>query len=530
MKQAPQCPHSDPVPEGCDVVVIGAGVGGLTAAALLARAGVKVAVVEAEAQPGGYLACFRRRGFSFNTSVEWLNQCGPGGFVFKLFHSLGDPQPPHCPPLQRIRRFKSETFDYLLTSEPDELKNRMIEDFPESAPGIRRFFDDARALGRRLQPLDRKIMGSDSLGWSGKGARALSLLWSAMPLLRFIRTPVERGLTGYFKRTGPQAIFNSQPTLMSIMVSIAWAYSNNYQGCPQGGSGVIADWLCDRIRDAGSLVVLNRRVDRILLDERGEAAGVQLAEGSRIGSRFVIAACDILTLYEKMLPPAAVSSKLLKALRTAELYHSCFSIFLGLDCHPGRLGFGVESLCLSRSDVSRDAHSGGDPHCSHITVIAPSIADPSLAPPGKGTLIVHCPAYLEFRDNWQTGTGMTRGEEYRALKREVAEILLDRVAAAIAPDLRAHIEFMEIATPVTYWRYTGNTKGSVSGVKPTGKNIRAGVAHQRTAVKRLLLGGHCAEYGGGVPMAVKAAANASLIVLQDLAPAEYRRLKAIMTG
>jgi len=58
------------LPDRCDVVIIGAGAGGLTAGALLARTGLNIVVLEAESQTGGYLAGFKRRGFSFNTSIE----------------------------------------------------------------------------------------------------------------------------------------------------------------------------------------------------------------------------------------------------------------------------------------------------------------------------------------------------------------------------------------------------------------------------------------------------------------------------
>jgi prolycopene isomerase len=219
-----------------------------------------------------------------------------------------------------------------------------------------------------------------------------------------------------------------------------------------------------------------------------------------------------------------------QALQRADRQHSCFNIFLGLHCSSADFGFGEEALHLTRCRQARSEHSGGDPQRSLITLLAPSLRDPSFAPPGKGTLIVHMPARFADHAHWATGPGLERGADYRKLKGEIADILLDRVEATFAPGLREQIAVMEIATPITYWRYTGNIEGSISGIMPTGRNIRARVAHQQTPVKRLLLGGHCAAYGGGVPMAVRSAANAALIVLHDLAPAAYAELKGVMTG
>lgn len=520
-------PEERPLPPQCDVAVIGAGAGGLTAGALLSRAGLRCLVFEAEPRAGGYLAGFQRRGFTFSSSIEWLNQCGPGGFVHRLFADLGG-DPPHCPPLERIRRFKSDRFDYLLTRDPDRLREQLVRDFPDTADGIRAFFRDARRLGGRLQQLDRRILGGETLGPVGRAARGLRMLRWALPFLRHVRTPVERGLRRYFGTSPVQAIFNSPESWMSVMVTVGWAYAGNYQAPPPGGSQAIADWLGGRIEDAGSRVVPGHRVEQVLLDGRGHAAGVRLDDGREVAAGHVIAACDLDTLYRRLLPPGTIPERLLQAVGRADLYHSYFSVFLGLDCSPALLGFGEEALHLTRGDVTRAEHSGGDPRRSMITVLAPSLRDPTLAPPGKGTLTIHFPAHLDDQQRWATGPGLSRGADYRALKQATADVLLDRVETAVAPGLRQHVEFLDVCTPVTYWRYTGNAGGTIMGAMPTGRNIRAGVAHLRTPVPGLLVGGHCAEYGGGLPLAVKAAANAALVVLQQRDAAAYARLKALL--
>ena len=87
-----------------------------------------------------------------------------------------------------------------------------------------------------------------------------------------------------------------------------------------------------------------------------------------------------------------------------------------------------------------------------------------------------------------------------------------------------------MATPVTYWRYTGNRGGSIMGQRPTKKNIKNKIANYRTPVQNLLLGGHWAEYGGGVPMAVKSGVNTSLLILKEVNKTAFKELRDVVDG
>ena len=143
---------------------------------------------------------------------------------------------------------------------------------------------------------------------------------------------------------------------------------------------------------------------------------------------------------------------------------------------------------------------------------------------------MYAAARLEDGDRWKTGPGLERGAAYRAYKQEYADALIDRVERSLSPGLRDHIESYEVATPVTHHRYTGNRGGSIMAAKATGKNIRRRVAHYKTPVKNLYLGGHWAEYGGGVPLAVRAGVNSALLILRDEKPAAFEQVKALLDG
>ncbi len=517
------------VPFSCDVVVIGSGIAGLTAAAILSKAGLDTAIFETQPRAGGYLSGFKRNGFIFDTAIQWLNQCQPGGFVYRLLHYLGDDFP-KCKPLTRLRRYKGDSFDYLLTTNPLKLRDQLIEDFPDDANSITRFFKDIEVLGARLKVMNDKMRAMETMSLFEKVVYGLKMLHWVLPVWKHLRISTEKGLKRYFNSRGIQNLFCSEETFMSVVMPIGWVFTEDFRAPPKGGSQAFISWLCKNIESAGSKIFLNHLVKKVLLNDRDNAIGVLLEKGNSINSRYVLAACDVQTLYDEMVPGERIPEQLRKVLRDADLYYSNFSIFIGLDCDTTSLGFNEEVLCLTRDDVSQKDHSGGNPHKTSLIIIAPSVRDPSLAPKGKGMITIHCPAYMDYEDNWKTDEGLKRGEAYRILKREFADILIDRVENTFAPGLRKHIEVMEIATPVTYWRYTGNRKGSIMGASPTNKNIRAKLAHYRTPIKNLLLAGHWAEYGGGVPIAMRAGTNTSLMVLKDMNRAEYEKLKTVMDG
>jgi len=272
---------------------------------------------------------------------------------------------------------------------------------------------------------------------------------------------------------------------------------------------------------------LNSSVKDVLV-KNNKVAGVSLSNGQVINSKYVIATCDIENLYERMLPEGAVPDKLIRRLREGDLYYSSVTVFIGLDCDASLLGLHGELIYLTLDDIPRKDHWGRDPYKNTLVIQSPSARDKSLAPGGKSTMTIHCSASIDYGNFWKTGKNFERGKAYREFKEKYADILIERVEKSLGVTIKKHIEVLEIATPVTYWRYTGNRNGSIMGTSPTDKNIRNRLAHYKTPVKNLFLGGHWAEYGGGMPMAVKAASNTSLMILEKTNSEEFKNLRDVM--
>jgi len=506
-----------------DVTVIGAGVGGLSTAALLSKAGLSVCVLEKADHAGGYLAGFRRKDFRFDTAIHWLNQCAPGGMAAKIFDILGTDHPTALPQ-KRIRRYKGDTFDYLLTNNPDELKEQLISEFPDDKDGIIRFFKAAKRLGRCFDEFSDFFRTEESMNFMERLANKKHLLKFAMPFIPFLRYDgeegIKKGLSKYFKNEKIHRIFCSDTSLLSCLVPIGWAYYGDFQSPPKGGAQVIPEWMEYIVNFYKNDTFYKCRVKQILL-EGDKATGVLLEHRGAeytVNSKYVIPACDIETVYEKMLPASMVPEKLKARLRNADIYSSSVTVSIALDCETEALGFNEEAINLCNELVPRSEHQSGDPEKTELSILPPSLRDKSLAPAGLGTLVIYMPAYMHYKDNWLTKTdengNYVRNEEYHKLKNEIAEKMIERVERLIAPGLRKHILFFDVATPITHHRYTGNKNGTMMGAKPGRANMQNKIAHYRTPIKNMVLSGHWAELGGGVPIAVKAGANAALLILQ----------------
>jgi len=506
-----------------DVVIIGAGIAGMTAAAILSKAGLSVGVLEKEPHAGGYLAGYQRKHFRFDSAIHWLNQCGPQGLVTRIFQFIGADYP-KTGTLDRIHRDKGENHDYTITSNPEELKQQLIADFPHEKKGIEKFFRAAKRLGDEFAVTSRRFRSSETMNLFEKmtsGIKKLSFLRAVIRYIWYGQDRVSEGLEIFFKDPKLKALYSSEKDLLSCLFPIAFAYHKDYQLPPEGGSQVFIEWLVHVVEHFGNDMIYNAAAQEIIYEDN-TAKGVVFQhkdETYTVRAKHVIAACDVEFLYEKMLPEKAISTEMKQKLKKADLYSSAVAISLALDCPTEDLGFGQELVFIAEEGIDRADHYSPDPKITAISIIPPSLRDKTLAPEGKGTLTIYTSSYIDYKDYWGTekdeNGNYIRTEKYYQLKEEYFQVIMDRIEERLGVDIRSHILFKEVATPITHWRYTGNRGGSIMGARPGEANIKAKIAHHQTPVNKLILGGHWADLGGGVPIATRAGANAALLVLKD---------------
>ena len=522
-----------------DIAIIGAGISGLTAAAIAGKFGLKCCILEKEPKAGGYLAGFSKNGFHFETAIHWLNQCSKGEMAARIFDIIGSDSP-KIKIMQKIHRFKGDTYDYLLTNNPDELKGKLINDFPYEKKGIEKFFNAAKKIGVGSLKYANLFRTEESMSAFEKVFFKLKLLKFVLPLIKYVfysgEKGVPKGLNRFFKDKNLHKLYSSEKDLLSCLFPIAWAYNNGYQIPEKGGARVFIQWLTYVNEHLENDLIFNAEVKRLEINNKSCESVVFQQKGKeyKIKSKYVVSTNDVETLYTKMLPKNAVSQKFKTKLNNAVLYSSAFTVSIALDCPAEDLGINQELIIITKEGIKRDDHDCGDPLISDINVLSPSARDKSLTPEGKGMLTLLIPAYIDYKNYWLTekdeNGNYIRGEKYKKLKTEVAETLIQRVEKELSTDIKKHIIFYDVSTPITYLRYTGNKNGTMMGARPGKENMQAGIAHHQTPVKNLILGGHWADLGGGVPIAVKAAINAVLLVLKKENKESFKLLANYMDG
>ncbi len=507
-----------------DVAIIGGGISGLTAAALLSKAGLKVFLAELNSNPGGYLAKYEKNGYIFDTAIHWLNNCGPSGIVNKVF-SIIDNDYPRAKSQKRIKRFIGENYNYLLTDNPDELKHELIRDFPDEKNGIEKFFNAAKKMSPQFNNFHKLFRTKPTLNFFEKIAYFINRIKFAIPFVKYVRYTGEKGkakgLKKFFKSQILHDIFSNEPDILSCLIPIAWAYNKEFQSPPEGGSNSYAVWLARHAENHGCNIMYNTEAKKII-EEKGrckamicEHKGVEF----KINCEYVISTCDLMTLYKKIIPKQYASGKTINKLNKAELYSSALIVNVLLNCPAEKLGFGEEIVVFSQNDIKKHIKNKACTEVTGISVFSQSARNKNLAPPGKGSLTIIIPAHFNSHNKWETKTddegSIIRGNDYKNLKEQYAQELIKTTEEIFSKNLSRHIVDYNVITPITFWRYTKNHDGTMMGQKPGKKNAMLGVARYKTPLKGLYISGHWAELGGGVPIAVKAAFNAVLMILKE---------------
>lgn len=454
-----------------DVIVVGAGPGGLTAAAYLGMAGQRVLVVEARGQVGGHMSAFTHQGHEFDIGLHYTEE-GPAQRVlqplgvdveFREFDPSG------------MFRLLSKDREVIVPKGMDELRSCFAEAFPSERPTIDAFLGTVRLLADELGQITERphLRELPKWPWRMRGLLRYGAATAGHYLDSLHASPQLRtALMGW--TTGSLAIPPSQLSL-PIAASMIDLYLGGLS-YPQGGSRAISEGLADVVRRNGGEVLLDTEVSRVLVSD-GHVRGVRVRSASvdaepdpaeDILAPSVVSAVDAHQTYVRLLSPDDVPPRLLRRVRSFELPLPLAVVYLVLDRDLGAEGLPNATHIVSDTDdleaYYATLRAGELPAAGSVGIWNASLADPEnprLCPPGQTNLqlIGVAPAQHEW---WGVAPGSGSTARYAARKREMRDQMV-RLAERVVPGLSGSILFEEMATPITEERFMRCTGGTSYG-------------------------------------------------------------------
>ncbi len=473
-----------------DAVVIGAGIGGLICGNLLAKAGLRVLLIEHHSVVGGYCSTFTRRGYTFDAASHFYPLLGNATSITgRLLAELGvETEWIKMDPVDQFHLPDGSTFA-VPAGEAAYLQQLKLQ-FPGEAEAIDGFFRQVRRLYFLgiLEYFEDFATGRIDAE-SGLTVRDALNQWFTSPRLKLLLTAdcphwgAPPGRTSF--------IFDS-------MLRLSYFLGNYY---PQGGSQRFADALARRFEELGGHILLKSKVVRIET-RNGRVKGVQIETGAlrertqrSIKAAVVVSNADLRQTVLKLLSADEVDGSYREKLAAMRSTYPCFLIHLGVENVPTERLEQIHGYHWRDWDAER---VGSD--AFRFKLFVPSLYEPALAPPGGHVLIVQKVTEIDFDsvDDWSS--------HKLALETEVMNYLRQ----LLPPTARIHVQLS--ASAMTSYRFTLNDRGAMLGWEMSPDQLGPNRPDIRGPVEGLYLVGQWTRPGGGItPVIVSAMRVAGLI-------------------
>ncbi|MFD0020014.1 phytoene desaturase family protein [Streptomyces sp. NPDC058382] len=442
------------------VIVIGAGMAGLSTGCYAQMSGLRTRIFEKHVLPGGCCTAWSRDGYLFDYCIEWLIGTAAGNDANQVWRELGALDGKSVRNFDLFNKVVDETGrSVTFWNDPARLQEHLLRVSPADARLIRSFCRDLRRFTEiELYP----FLTAPGLRTAREKAATLRTVLPAFRLFwRTAATPMHRFADRFedpLLRRAFRNIFFQDPEgfpLLPYLFNMASAYHGN-AGFPQGGSLGLARSVEERYTGLGGAVTYRARAEKVLV-EGGRAIGIELRNGRRYYAEHIVSACDGHTTVYGLLGGRHTGPRIDRLYtelleRPGALFPAVVSAFVGISGPlPAEDAHSTTYLLRPREA----AELPGALQSSLVVQLRSRYAD-GFAPPGKS--VVHCTYFSDYT-YWKELRDTDR-KAYWARKRKVADFVR-RFLDNRWPGTAGRIDLVEVASPATTRRYTGNHNGSI---------------------------------------------------------------------
>jgi len=487
------------------IAIIGAGIAGLSAGCYARMNGYDAHIYEMHNLPGGVCTSWKRQGYTLAGCIGWLLGSSPASSYYRIYEELGAVQGRTFINYDEFLRVHDENGQELvLYTDPDKLEAHLKELSPADAPVIdefmvalrvcARFNPDVEKAPELMNPLD----GLKFLSQNGAFLK-VNAAWKDVTMADF----AARFSSPFLRRAFPLAF--SDP--FALIMTLGWL-SQKAAGFPLGGSLEFARAIERRFLALGGQIHYGARVEQILVED-GRACGLRLADGSRQPADIVISAADGHATLFDLLQGKYLNDDLRRYYKDFSLYDPLVYVTLGV----ARSFAGLPHWVVY--PLPDPAEIGG--HAQPSLGVEIYNFDPSLAPAGKTLVKCMFPSDYDYWKNLSADPA-----RYQAEKDNIADWVIAQLDQHY-PGLAAQVDMRDVATPLTWERYTANWRGSFEGWKMTKENTPPfRMPRTLPGLQNFYMAGQWVEVGGGIPAVAVSARN----ILQIICKADGRKFTA----
>ena len=491
-----------------DVVIIGAGMAGLTCGCLLAQKGLKVVMIEKNQKVGGCCTSFQKEGFSFDLSVQSLGECQEGGRVWRVLKQLNLSDQVRFISLEPAREYHFPDQRVSQSSRMETHIENLSSLFPAERKGIQEVY---AALGKIFEEFSSL---RSSLNWFEP-----SSFLSRYPYLsrykdktygelldEFISHPFLKTLLSI---RSSYALLPPEEISAVGMAGIEMSYFNHGVSCVDGKVEQLPMKMGEVLVRMGGEILTGHEAQQILMNEK-RAIGVRLKNGQELTGKAVVSNVDAHHTFSDLIGenhiPGGFRSKL-KGMRPSLSY---FILYLGIEGDVDELPVSNNEIFFG--DAPRKEfdflYENRISEKAPFYLLVPSKVNPSHAPAGKSTLCLSCKASYDFSPGWD-----------RKTKDELSKRLIQK-ASAFIPNLERRILVKIETTPKTIEQWTGNRWGAAYGWAQIPRQSGIYRLPRTTPIPNLYLTGHWTSPGGGIAGVVASGELTAEAVLNRLEKGE----------